>query len=47
MAKLLSWQFGLMVGISSGANVLASARVLDEVGVDKTVVTVLPDVDES
>jgi cysteine synthase A len=43
MAKLLSSQFGLMVGISSGANVLASTRVLDELGQDKKVVTVLPD----
>jgi cysteine synthase A len=43
MAKLLSSQFGLMVGISSGANMLASTRVLDEIGPDKKVVTVLPD----
>lgn len=43
MAKLLSSRFGLMVGISSGANVLASLKVLEEYGLDKTVVTVLPD----
>ena len=43
MAKLLSSQFGLMVGVSSGANVLASTRVLDEIGGEKKVVTVLPD----
>ena len=43
MAKLLSSHFGLMVGISSGANVLASTLVLDELGHDKKVVTVLPD----
>jgi cysteine synthase A len=43
MAKLISAQFGLMVGISSGANALASCRVLDEMGRDKKVVTVLPD----
>jgi len=43
MAKVLSSQFGLMVGISSGANVLASTRILDEIGSEKTVVTVLPD----
>jgi cysteine synthase A len=43
MARLLSSQLGLMVGISSGANVLASSRILDEIGRDKKVVTVLPD----
>ena len=43
MAKLLSSQFGLMVGISSGANVLASTQVLGRIGSDKKVVTVLPD----
>jgi cysteine synthase A len=43
MAKLLSSQYGLMVGISSGANVLASTRVLDEIGFDRKVVTILPD----
>jgi cysteine synthase A len=43
MAKLLSSQFGLMVGVSSGANVLASTRLLDEIGPEKKVVTVLPD----
>ena len=43
MAKLLSSRFGLMVGVSSGANILASVRVLDEIGSEKRVVTVLPD----
>ena len=43
MAKTLSSEFGLMVGISSGANVLASIRVLGEIGEDRNVVTVLPD----
>lgn len=43
MAKLLSSRFGLMVGISSGANILASMRILDKYGFDKTVVTLLPD----
>jgi cysteine synthase A len=43
MAKKLSRELGLMVGISSGANVLASIQLLGEIGQDKTVVTVLPD----
>ena len=43
MAKTLSSQFGLMVGVSSGANVLGSIRVLDQIGTDRKVVTVLPD----
>ena len=43
MAKKLSRDFGFMVGVSSGANVLASVQVLDEIGLEKTVVTVLPD----
>jgi len=43
MARLLSSQFGLMVGVSSGANVLASTRVMDQIGRDKQVVTLLPD----
>jgi len=43
MARTLSSQCGFMVGISSGANVLASIHVLDEIGRDKKVVTVLPD----
>ena len=43
MAQILSSQFGLMVGISSGANVLGSIRVLDKIGHDRNVVTVLPD----
>jgi cysteine synthase A len=43
MAQLLSRERGLPVGISSGANVLASMQILDQYGHDKTVVTVLPD----
>lgn len=43
MAQKLTSERGLMVGVSSGANVLASMRVLDEIGQDKKVVTVLPD----
>jgi cysteine synthase A len=33
----------MLVGISSGANVLASVQVLDKIGQDKKLVTVLPD----
>ncbi len=43
MTKSLSHQHGLMVGISSGANILASIQVLKDIGSDKNVVTVLPD----
>lgn len=43
MAGELSRKLGLLVGISSGANILASVRVLDKIGRDKKVVTVLPD----
>ena len=43
MTKLLCRQQGLTVGISSGANVLASIQILEDLGLDKIVVTVLPD----
>jgi len=43
MARRLSCERGLMVGVSSGANILASMQVLDKIGRDKRVVTVLPD----
>jgi len=43
MAKRLSREHGLLVGISAGANVLAALRTLDRLGRDKKVVTVLPD----
>ncbi len=43
MAKSLSHQHGLMVGVSSGANILASLQVLKDIGLEKNVVTVLPD----
>jgi cysteine synthase A len=43
MAKQLSRNLGLMVGVSSGANVLASIEVLDRIGRDKNLVTLLPD----
>ena len=43
MAKQLSRNLGLMVGVSSGANVIASINVLDRIGRDKNLVTLLPD----
>lgn len=43
IARTLSCQNGLMVGISSGANVPGSIQTLDEIGNDNVVVTVLPD----
>jgi cysteine synthase A len=46
MAGRLAREEGLLVGISSGANVLAAARVAAELGPGKTVVTVLCDTGE-
>jgi cysteine synthase A len=43
MAKKMARELGLMVGVSSGANVAASIQILNEIGQDKRVVTVLPD----
>lgn len=43
MARRMSRERGLMVGVSSGANILASIEVMNKTGQDKTVVTVLPD----
>ncbi len=43
MARRLSREFGLMVGVSSGANLLASIEMLRSLGKDQNVVTVLPD----
>ncbi len=45
-AKLLSKQEGLLVGISSGANVLAAQKIAEEMGPGKNVVTVLCDTGE-
>ena len=44
MAKKLSREEGLMVGISSGANVVAAIKMADEIG--GPIVTVLPDTAE-
>lgn len=43
MAKMLSQQFGIGVGISSGANILGCLKAQDIIGSDKTIVTVLAD----
>jgi len=46
MTKLLARKEGLLVGISSGANVHAALQVAQELGGDKRVVTILPDTGE-
>ena len=46
MALRLSQEEGLLVGISSGANVFAAVQLARELGSGKTVVTVLPDTGE-
>lgn len=46
MAKTLAKQDGLLVGISSGANVWAARKVAQRLGKGKTVVTLLPDTGE-
>ena len=45
-AKLLSKREGLLVGISSGANVFAAQKVAQEIGIGKNVVTILCDTGE-
>jgi cysteine synthase A len=46
MMKSISTAEGLLVGMSSGANVCAALQVAKEQGPDKTVVTILPDAGE-
>ena len=43
MAQMLCSQLGLAVGISSGANFLGAAHLLEQMGPEATVVTILPD----
>lgn len=45
-AKMLFRKEGLMVGISSGANVFAAMKVAERLGPGKNVVTILPDTGE-
>jgi len=42
----LAREEGLLVGVSAGANVLASIQVARKLGAGKRVVTVLPDTGE-
>ncbi|RPI80959.1 MAG: hypothetical protein EHM42_11365 [Planctomycetaceae bacterium] len=43
MTKRLHREFGLLVGTSSGANVVAALKTAGELGVDRTVTTLLCD----
>lgn len=43
IARFLCFKYGMMVGVSTGANVLATINTLKKIGKDKIVVTVLPD----
>jgi len=45
-SRRLAREEGLMVGVSSGANVVAAAAVAERLGAGKTVVTFLPDTGE-
>ena len=42
-ARSLARVQGLLVGTSSGANIFAAKKMLEKVGADKVVATVLPD----
>ncbi len=46
MAKRITREEGLLVGISSGANVFAAVKIAQRLGADKRVVTLLPDTGE-
>jgi cysteine synthase A len=43
MMSMLAQEEGLMVGISSGANVLAALELSEKMGSGKNIVTILPD----
>jgi len=46
MSRRIAREEGLLVGISSGANVVASLKVAKRLGPGKRVVTMLPDTGE-
>jgi cysteine synthase A len=46
MATRLTREEGLLVGISAGANVVASTIIAERLGAGKVVVTILPDTGE-
>jgi cysteine synthase A len=46
MALRLAREEGLLVGVSAGANVVAAGQIAEQLGPDRTVVTVLPDTGE-
>ena len=43
MVKKLDKEEGIFVGISSGANIIASLQIAKELGKNKNIVTILPD----
>jgi cysteine synthase A len=43
MSQMLAGRLGLSVGISSGANFLGAAQIVESMGADATVVTLFPD----
>ncbi|WP_027631613.1 cysteine synthase A [Clostridium hydrogeniformans] len=42
-ARIMARDYGILVGISSGANIIAALRKAETLGEDKTIVTVAPD----
>jgi len=46
MTKLLAKKYGLLVGISSGANAKAALNIAKKLGKGKVVVSILPDTGE-
>lgn len=43
MAARLAWEEGLFAGTSTGANVVAALRLAEQLGPDRTIVTILCD----